>query len=323
MAVFDLFLAVHALDIGGYKFQWARPVERYHRNNVIDILRLHLHHITRHTVAFQLEDARGVALIDELERFCVLDGDIFQGQIGPMSFFNQLARARHNGQGAQAQEIDLEQPQRANDRHFELCNGLDGAVFGPGGRAVERHVVHHRLIRDHHPRRVGARIADRAFHLSGGVDQILQVIGLVVQLLQLRHLLQCFRDRNRFARDAWDQLCHPVDLCQRNIHYPAYVPDSGFCSQRSKGDDLGHFIIPVLLGAVLQYFRAFIILEVQVDIRHFNAPRVEEALEDQPIAHRLHQGDIQRIRHHRTGRRSARVIPDALFASRSGTDPKR
>ncbi len=85
-------------------------------------------------------------------------------------------------------------------------------------------------------------------------------------------------------------------------------------SQRAKGDDLGHFVIAVLAGGVFEHLRPAVVAEIQVDIRHGDAPRVEEALEDQPVLDGIDQGDIQGVGHDRAGCRAAGVVPDALLA---------
>ena len=81
--------------------------------------------------------------------------------------------------------------------------------------------------------------------------------------------------------------------------------------------------VPYFLAQYSIISRAAVILEIQVDIRHGDAARVEEALEDQAVVERLDQGDIQGVGHHRAGGRTARVVPDALRRGRSGTGPTR
>ena len=80
VAVLDRFLAVHALDVGGDELQRAGAVERHHGDDVVQVLRLHLHQVAGHARAFQLEDAGGVALLEELEGFRIVDRDVVAGR---------------------------------------------------------------------------------------------------------------------------------------------------------------------------------------------------------------------------------------------------
>ena len=58
---------------------------------------------------------------------------------------------------------------------------------------------------------------------------------------------------------------------------------------------MGHAFRPVLLHHVVDHLAAAIIGEVDVDVRHRDARRVQEALEDQAVAERIERGDVKRI----------------------------
>ncbi len=244
----------------------------------------------------------------------VVGGDVIQGQVDAVALPDQIASPCHDGQGGQPQEVNLEHPQFVHHAHLELGHRLYGGCFCCAGWAVQRHIVHQRSVSDHHPGGMGAGIAHHAFHIGGGVDQVFEVVFRFVQLLELRDVFQRAPDGHQLAGDVGDQLGHPVHLAQGDVLYPSHVADGGACSQRAEGDDLRHPVGAVLLGGILEHLRAAVIAEVKVDIRHVDAPRVEEALEDQAILERLDQGDIQAECHHRAVAGAAHVVPDALVA---------
>ena len=51
----------------------ARSVERNHGDDMMDCFGLHLHQVTGHATAFQLEESSGVAVTDVLIHFWVID----------------------------------------------------------------------------------------------------------------------------------------------------------------------------------------------------------------------------------------------------------
>ena len=74
--VSDWHFAVHAVNIAGNVFHWAGAEERHHGNDVVEVIGLHLHDVTRHAVAFHLEHANGVAGTDVFVGLRVIRRDI-------------------------------------------------------------------------------------------------------------------------------------------------------------------------------------------------------------------------------------------------------
>ena len=73
------------------------------------------------------------------------------------------------------------------------------------------------------------------------------------------------------------------------------------CAER---DDLGDSVITVFLGDVTNDFRATTVVEVDIDIWHRDAFRVQEALEDQPVHDRVEVSDAKCVCHDRTRSRT-------------------
>jgi len=83
------------------------------------------------------------------------------------------------------------------------------------------------------------------------------------------------------------ELGDAVGLAERHAQRTAHVLDDRLGLHGPEGGDLGHAIMPVLLGAVLHDLKATAFAEVNVDIRHGHALHVEEALEQQIIRERV------------------------------------
>ena len=91
------------------------------------------------------------------------------------------------------------------------------------------------------------------------------------------------------------------------------VADRGPGLDGRVGDDLRHVVPAVLLGRVADHLVPVAGVEVHVDVGHRDAARVEEALEQQVVADRVHVGDGQAVGHGAAGRAPpARADPDAV-----------
>ena len=124
-------------------------------------------------------------------------------------------------------------------------------------------------------------------------------------LLQLRLLLDRLRQRRRVGRIVRHQLADLVDLAIGHLEHAADVAQRGARLQRTEGDDLRHLLAAVLALHVADHLFAPVLAEVDVEVRHRDAFRVEEALEQQREAQRIDVGDGQRIGDQRAGARAA------------------
>src|SRR6202030_2893422 len=66
-----------------------------------------------------------------------------------------------------------------------------------------------------------------------------------------------------------------------------------------------HLLAAVFFRDVLDHFAAAAGMEIDVDVRHADAFRIEEALEQQPVLERVDIGDIHRVADQASGRRAA------------------
>ena len=157
-----------------------------------------------------------------------------------------------------------------------------------------------------------ASVADHPFHAGGGIDQLVQVIGGLIGILQLGKPLEIVGNNvpewDGLGGNVRDDLGHPVHFGERDVHHAAHVPQGGARPQRAEGDDLRHLVLPIFIDGVIEHFGPAVVGEVQVDIGHRDAPGVQEAFEEQFLLDGIHQRDIQRISHDRTVGGAAGVI---------------
>ena len=125
MAIFNLFLAVHAADVAGDEIHWARAEKRHHGNHIGQFFGLHLDQPTAHPVAFHLKDAQCIPFAKQFISRRVFQGDIVEAQVEVMPFANQITGARHDRQSGQSKKVHLKQADRLDDAHFELRHRLD------------------------------------------------------------------------------------------------------------------------------------------------------------------------------------------------------
>ena len=184
-------------------------------------------------------------------------------------------------------------------------------VFGE-----QRAEVRKRAGRDHHAAGVLAGIAGQVLQLQGEVDEVADVVLGLVALPEfaddpVRFLLRARAgpdrvfQRHRVGRLQRDQLGQSVDEAVREAEHAAGIAQHRLRRHGAVGDDLGDAVAAVLARDVVDDLVAAVHAEVDVEVRHRHAFRVEEALEQQVVRQRVEVGDAQRPRHQRTRARAA------------------
>ena len=102
-------------------------------------------------------------------------------------------------------------------------------------------------------------------------------------------------------RAAGNRLRHFVDQTVRQTENAADVAHHRARGHRAEGDDLRDVLLPVLATDVVDHFPSAIHAEVDVDVRHGDALRIEEALEEKVVVERIDVGDLHRPGNERTG----------------------
>ena len=179
-------------------------------------------------------------------------------------------------------------------------------------RLLERHELGQRLAADDDAGGVGRGVAGDALELPGEVDDPLDRRVGVDLLAQRRRDLERLVELD--AELVRDRLGDPVHLAVRVAEHAADVADRRPGEHRAEGDDLGDVVLAVLAPDVGDDLVAPAVLEVDVDVRHRHAVRVEEALERQLVEDRVDRRDAQRVGHDRARRAAAARRLDPLLA---------
>ncbi|MNO46856.1 hypothetical protein D3C76_371480 [compost metagenome] len=158
---------------------------------------------------------------------------------------------------------------------------------------LQRHSIGQRPLGDHDTCRVGGCMAGHAFDLHRHVEQSFDLRIAVVQRLQLRSALQCpaYAD----AELPRNELRRLVHLVIRQIQHTSHVPHRRSRGHGSEGDDLCHMLFPVFIHHIGNDLIAPLVTEVDIDIRHRDALRIEKPFKEQIILQWVHIGDPQAI----------------------------
>ena len=153
--------------------------------------------------------------------------------------------------------------------------------------------------------------------------QPLQLLGVIQQaghdllargLAQARLIRAGLGDADGFHPLDRDHLGQAVHLAKGQLQHASHVAHRRLGQQRAEGDDLAHLVGAIFALHIADHLLAAVHAEIDVEIRHADPLRVQEALEQQVIAQRVQVGDGQRIGDQRPGPRPApRTDRDALF----------
>ncbi len=321
----DLFLAVLARVERGDQVHRAGAVQRHQRDQVLEAVRARVLQQPAHARGFELEHRAGVAVGEDVlvgGRVVERDrGDVYRRDAGAfVAPVDRLHRPVDDGQRAQAEEVELHQAHFLHVVLVELGDRvLAQAAFVVFG--VQRAELGQRLGPDHHAAGVLAGVAGQVFQLQRQVDQVADVVLALVALDQLGRghfrirpfLALAQRVLQADAEDVGDQLGHAVDQAVREAEHAPGVAHHRLGRHGAVGDDLADPLAAVLARDVVDHLVAAVHAEVDVEVGHRHAFRVEEALEQQVVRQRVQVGDLQRPRHQRAGARAAaRADRDAL-----------
>ncbi len=296
--------AQRVVDVG-LGFHRAGPAECEDGGHVLEPGGRHQLGQVPHHGRVELEDAEGLPGGEQFVGGCVVQRHREHVQVEAAVGLDVLDRVADDGQVPQAQEVHLQRAHRLAVRAVEP--GDPGAVVGA---AVDRHDVDQRLRGQDDPGGVDAGAADQALDAARGVDHRLDVGILVVHGPQLaglgvpgvvlvvdraeRDLLALHRRRERLG----DLLAQREWVAQD----AAGILDRRLGLDRHVGDDQRDVVLAVSLGDVADHVAAAALVEVQVDVRHADALRIQEPLEQQAVLDRVQVGDAGHVGNHAAGR---------------------
>ncbi len=221
-----------------------------------------------------------------------------------IALLEQLHGDVEHRQRLQAEEVELDQSRRLDPLHVEL--GHRHIRFRI---AIERHQFAERPVADDDAGGMGRGVAGKPFETLRDVEGARHHRILIAKRLQFRLALNRGGERHRRGRILRHQFGQLVDLSVGHLQDAPDVAQHAARLQRSEGDDLRHLIAAVALLHVIDHLAASVLAEVDVEVRHRHAFRIEEALEQQAKADWIEVGDGQRIGDQRS-RAGAAARPD-------------
>ena len=145
----------------------------------------------------------------------------------------------------------------------------------------------------------------KTFQFQRHSDQTIDRRVFLAHFLQHGLVVERLLQANRVGRVVGDQLADPVHLTVRHFEHPADVAQHRARFQLTEGDYLGDPVETVFLLHVADNVVAPVLTEIDVEIRHRHAFRVEKTFEQQIETQRIEIGDGQRPGNHRSSTRAA------------------
>ena len=145
---------------------------------------------------------------------------------------------------------------------------------------------------------MGRSVAVQPFQFHRDVERAPYHRLGIARRLQARLLGDRLRQGDGRRRIVRHQLGELVDLAVGHFQHTADVAEHAARLQGAEGDDLPDLVAPVTLLHVIDHLAATLLAEIDVEVRHGHAFRIEEALEQQAR-------DGERIGDERTGTRAA------------------
>ena len=226
-----------------------------------------------------------------------------------MELIDVLDRLRENGKRRQPEEVELHEAYVFDVLLVELAH----RVFGRAVGVVERTEVGELAGSNEYAPGVHAEISGEAFKGLREPQDFLVFVVALDRFAEFRHVAQRVVERDVFARLLRNQLRERVRLHVGDVERATDVAHGRLRAHRAEGRDLTHGVDPVRSLHVLDRAVAVVLAEVDVEVRHRNAFRVEEAFEKEVEFERIEVRDAERIRNERArARASARTHGNAV-----------
>ena len=186
-------------------------------------------------------------------------------------------------------------------RHERAVGDLHGHIVGQG------------ISRDHDARRMGRRVARQPLQVAREVDEPLRLVALLVDAAKILRVGKRTVERDaEFRRNGFR---HAVDARVRHFERTPDIANRALRRHRAEGDDLRDMIGAVAALHIVDDLLTANIAEVDVDIRHRHALRIQKPLKEQFILQGIEVRDAQEIGDDAARRRAApRTNGDALAA---------
>ena len=294
-----LLLAMLSGVVGRDILHRAGAVERDQRDDVLDAVRPHADQRLAHAGTFNLEHADHLTARQHGVGVLVIERNAGEVDVDTAAA-DELHRRLQHGQRLQAEEVEFHEPRLLDIFHVELGDRHIRARI-----AIHRHQLRQRPVADDDAGGMRRGMAIESFELLRRVEQRLDDRLLFRLLGETRLVGDGVRQLDRIGRVLRHHLGELVDLAVRHLQHAADVAQHGARLQRTEGDDLPDLVAAVFLLDVADDFLAPVLAEVDVEVRHRDAVRIEEAFEQQRETQRVDVGDGGGIGDQRAGTRTA------------------
>ena len=290
--------AVLAGRVGGDVPHRAGPVEGDERDEVLELRRLDLAQGLAHARRLELEHARGLPASQHRVRLGVVERDSGDIEAAPARRANEIDRLVDHVEVAQTEEVHLQEAEIDHVVHADLRHDLRVRSL-----LLQRHDLDQRLRPDDDAGSVDRVRSRQALERLRELDDLLRHRVGVDRLPELGPTLESIFQG--LARAFRHELRDPVDDAVGDVEHAAGIPDRRSRRHGREGDDLGHAVPAVLLRDVVDDPIAPRDGEVDVHVGEVLARRVQEPLEEQPVAQRVDVRDLEAVRSQRSGGRPA------------------
>ena len=296
--ILDLGAAMLAVDeiVHHAGLQRAGAEQRHQGHDILEAVGLEAADQLLHAARFELEHRRGLAGQQDLVGRRVVQRYAFDldALVLAPARVDGLQRPVDDGQGTQAEEVELDQADILDIPLVELGHQAAAAWF-----AVDRREIVEIAGRDDHAAGVLADIARQALEAARHVENRGHLLVFLVQAAQVFFLLQ--RLVQGHADLERDQLGNAIDEAVGLAEHAPDITHHRLGCHAAVGDDLRHLVAPVVIGHIVDDTVALLHAEVDIEVGHGNPLWIEEALEQQLVFEGVEIGDLQRVGHQRTG----------------------
>ena len=281
------FLAMLAPAVIGDVGHWAGTIERDGGDKVLEPVGAHLPQRVAHALAFHLEHPAGIASLQHLEGFCVVQGEAVEIDLD-VEAFQEVFGATQDCQRGEAEEVEFDQTGLLDMLHRVLRDQEVRFRI-----AVERDKFNQRAVADDDAGGMGGGMAIEAFDAQRDFQQAADAFVLVAQYLQAGFAVHGLLQGYRLGGIVGDQFSDFVDLAEGKTEHAADVAHGGAGLQFAEGDDLGNAVAAIFVTHIVDDAVAAFLAEVDVEVRHRHAFGIEESLEQQIEPQRIEVGDGQ------------------------------
>ncbi len=216
-----------------------------------------------------------------------------------MALHDHLACHFQNGQGGQAQEVKLHQTNGFHVVFVVLTHRRRAARL-----LVQRTKISELARRNQHTTRVHAHVAGHAFEFLGQRQQGFNFVFFVQTLGQNRLGLDGAIDGDVLPWLVGNEFADAIAEHVAHVEHTTHVTDGRASGHGAEGGNLADGIAAVFVFHVVNHAVAIGLAKVNVKVGHGDPLWIQETLKQQVVLQRIEVGNLQRIRHQRTGTRT-------------------